>query len=195
MHFEPENLYHIYNRGNNQQTIFHSRENYLYFLNKVHKYISPRCAILAWCLMPNHFHFLVHTDEDSCMPLAKAVIQTQHLTEGIRLLLSSYSKGINKQRQKTGNLFQQKTKAKCIDDDEKNYDITAFHYIHQNSIRAGLVQKIEEYEFSSFPDYIKIRNGSLCNKVLAYKLLDLNDATLYAESYQMLEANLIDKIF
>ena len=57
------------------------------------------------------------------------------------------------------------------------------------------MQKIEEYEFSSFPDYIKIRNGSLCNKVLAYKLLDLNDATLYAESYQMLDANLIDKIF
>jgi len=77
----------------------------------------------------------------------------------------------------------------------KIYDITAFHYIHQNSIRAGLVQKIEEYEFSSFPDYIKIRNGSLCNKVLAYKLLDLNDATLYAESYQLLDANLIDKIF
>jgi hypothetical protein len=59
-------------------------------------------------------------------------------------------KGINKQRQKTGNLFQQKTKAKCIDDDEKNYDITAFHYIHQNSIRAGLVQKKKSMNFLRF---------------------------------------------
>ncbi len=129
------------------------------------------------------------------MPLAKAVNSNPTFNRRDTVVIKSYSKGINKQRQKTGNLFQQKTKAQCIDDDEKNYDIPAFHYIHQNSIRAGLVQKIEEYELSSFPDYIKTRNGSLCNKVLAYKLLNLNDATLYAKSYQMLDANFIGKIF
>jgi REP element-mobilizing transposase RayT len=195
MHFEPGSLYHIYNRGNNQQFIYHNRENYLYFLNKVHQYITPRCSILAWCLMPNHFHFLVHTDERSCTPVPKILIPSQHLTEGIRLLLSSYSKGINNQQQTTGNVFQQKTKAKCINEGENQYDIIAFHYIHQNPKRAGLVIKMEEYEFSSFPDYLKMRNGALCNKKLAYKLLELNDATLYTDSYQMLEGNIIDKIF
>lgn len=195
MHFEPGNLYHIYNRGNNQQIIYHNRENYLHFLNKVHKYIRPRCDVLAWCLMPTHFHFLVHTDERSWTQVSKTVIPTQQLTEGIRLLLSSYSKGINKQQHTTGNIFQQKTKAKCLNEGGNNYDIIAFHYIHQNPWKAGLVQKIEDYEFSSFPDYIKMRNGALCNKILAYKLLDLNDATLYEESYKMLEANIIQKIF
>ncbi len=68
------------------------------------------------------------------MPLAKAVNSNPTFNRRDTVVIKSYSKGINKQRQKTGNLFQQKTKAKCIDDDEKNYDIAAFHYIHQNSI-------------------------------------------------------------
>ncbi len=195
MHFEPGNLYHIYNRGNNRQEIYNNRENYLYFVAKMQKYLKPRCSLLAWCLMPNHFHFLVHADAHSCTAVPKSLIPSQHLTEGIRLLLSSFSKGINKQQHKTGNVFQQKTKAKCISDGKGVYDIIAFHYIHQNPLRAALVQKIEQYEFSSFPDYIMLRNGTLCNKRLAYKLLDLRDVTFYADSYKMLDTENISKIF
>jgi len=49
MNFEPGNLYHIYNQGNNRQKIFFSRENYLFFLNKIKKHILPHADILAWC--------------------------------------------------------------------------------------------------------------------------------------------------
>ncbi len=58
-------IYHIYNRGNNKRPIFFSDENYLYFLKGMQKTIALSCDILSWCLMPNHFHFLIHANSDS----------------------------------------------------------------------------------------------------------------------------------
>jgi len=60
MNFETGNLYHIYNQGNNRQKIFFSRENYLFFLNKIKTHILPHADIVAWCLLPNHFHLMVY---------------------------------------------------------------------------------------------------------------------------------------
>src|SRR5689334_25089416 len=121
MHFQSETIYHIYNRGNQQQTIFFNRNNYLYFLEKVKKYISPYCDLLCWCLMPNHFHFLVNANEKSVEPIPNATIPIQKMSEGIRLLLSSYAKGLQKQTGVKGNLFQQKTKAKPVSENNVNY--------------------------------------------------------------------------
>jgi putative transposase len=99
------------------------------------------------------------------------------LSEGIRLLLSSYTKGINKQENRTGNLIQQKTKSKCVYDasnfDEKGYAETCFYYIHQNPLRAGITHKIEDWYYSSYRDYAGLRNGTLCNQRLAKQILDL----------------------
>ena len=91
MQFEASNLYHIYNRGNNKQPIFFNRDNYLYFLTKVKRYIVPACDILAWCLMPNHFHFLIHANTDTEKIIKETPLKINALTEGIRLLLSSYT--------------------------------------------------------------------------------------------------------
>ena len=55
----PGNFYHVLNRGNNQENIFLTDDNYRYFLKKWEKYILPYTEILAYCLMPNHFHFLI----------------------------------------------------------------------------------------------------------------------------------------
>jgi len=63
MQFEKGHLYHIYNQGNNRQKIFFERENYLFFLNKIRTSILPYADILAWCLMPNHFHLMVLVNE------------------------------------------------------------------------------------------------------------------------------------
>ncbi len=59
MNFNEKEIYHIYNRGNNSQLIFFEKENYNHFLRLVKKFLLPNCEILAWCLMPNHFHFLI----------------------------------------------------------------------------------------------------------------------------------------
>ena len=60
MYFESNHIYHIYNRGNNSQNIFFTRDNYLFFLEKIRKHILPYADVLAWCLMPNHFHLMVY---------------------------------------------------------------------------------------------------------------------------------------
>jgi len=107
-------IYHIYNRGNNQQTIFFSQENYFYFLRKCHKYIKPVSEIFAWSLMPNHFHFLIEVTDKSLEPVKVGGIIMPSIANGFRLLQSSYAKGVNIQLNRTGNLFQQKTKSKFI---------------------------------------------------------------------------------
>ncbi|HEV8080947.1 MAG TPA: transposase [Chitinophagaceae bacterium] len=208
MHFIEGEIYHIYNRGNQKQTIFYSRDNYIFFLEKVKKFISSRCNILSWSLMPNHFHFLIKATGISVMPIPKAIIPTQDLTEGIRLLLSSYTKGLNKQLNLTGNLFQQKTRAKCTSlvaaskvsdtfkvSDTLDYSTIAFHYIHQNAWKAGLVTKIEDWEFSSFRDYCGLRNGNLCNKEIAFQELNINKETIYNDSYNSINHTELKMIF
>jgi len=59
MNLEENVLYHYFNQGNNQVKIFFANKNYNYLLNKVKKYCLPHLDIIAFCLMPNHFHFLV----------------------------------------------------------------------------------------------------------------------------------------
>lgn len=150
--------------------------------------------------MPNHFHFLVHTTALSIYPVKRSILPTQNLIEGIRLLLGSYTKGINKQLGLTGNLFQQKTKAKCVSKvsdtlRSKDYSLTAFHYIHQNPLRVKLVARMEDWEFSSFRDYAGLRNGSLCNKQMALGYLDLDVSRFYTDSYAAIPEEWVEKIF
>ncbi|OYT14943.1 MAG: hypothetical protein B7C24_15660 [Bacteroidetes bacterium 4572_77] len=59
MQFEKGYIYHIYNQGNNREKLFYNRAHYLFFLRKVNTYILPYADVLAWCLMPNHFHLMV----------------------------------------------------------------------------------------------------------------------------------------
>jgi Transposase and inactivated derivatives len=127
MIFEEENLYHIYNQGNNRQSIFFSRDNYLFFLKKVREYILPHADILAWCLMPNHFHLMVylHTlvidvDADSDgFTQSETVTKHKQLKQrdfnaSIGLMLRSYTRAINKQEDMSGSLFRSSTKAQCL---------------------------------------------------------------------------------
>lgn len=194
MEFFEHELYHIYNRGNNKQPIFFKPDNYLYFLKKVRTFLLPHCDILAYCLMPNHFHFLINTTSRTTITKQIANTEKNVLSEGIRLLLSSYTQAINKQNTTTGSLFQQNTKAKPIVKGNNPYDLLCFHYIHQNPFRANLVTKMEDWEYSSFRDYCGIRNGTLCNQELAIKLLGINKDTFYEDSYKLIDDNNL-KIF
>jgi putative transposase len=56
--------YHVYNRGNNRENLFREADNYEHFLRLYDKYICPVAETFAWCLMPNHFHLLIHVKEE-----------------------------------------------------------------------------------------------------------------------------------
>ena len=145
--------------------------------------------------MPNHFHFLIHATIDTIKAVKKVPIEINALTEGIRLLLSTYTQGFNKQNNLTGNLFQQKTKFKCITKGDANYGYTTFQYTHQNPLKANLVTRLEDWEFSSFQDYAGLRNGDLCNKELTYSLFGLDQQSFLSNSYKELPDDLLKKIF
>ncbi len=68
-------------------------------------------------------------------------------------------------------MFQQNSKSQELMNDEQLF--TCFHYIHQNPLKAGLVNTLEDWEYSSYKDYAGLRDGTFCNKELAYSIIDL----------------------
>jgi putative transposase len=92
----------------------------------------------------------------------------QEFAYRIGIMLSSYTQAINKQNNTTGSLFQQKTKVKILcdynDSKKDSYLEDCFFYIHNNPVAAGLVKHINEWPYSSYPDYVKLRNGNLCKQ-------------------------------
>jgi putative transposase len=173
MHFSGNEFYHIYNRGNNKQTIFFNQANYLFFLRKVRLQLLPVAKIVSYCLMPNHFHFMIMATSNSVSERKSFGGKgMQELSYRIGILLSSYSQAINKQNATTGSLFQQKTKCKIlreeINGEQESYLETCFFYIHQNPVKAGIVTELKDWPYSSYADYAGLRNGTLCNKELFY---------------------------
>ncbi len=151
--------YHIYNRGNHRQDVFLEKADYIGYLERLRKYKEKhKISIICYCLMPNHFHLLVRQDGQS--PLYKF----------IHSLHTSYSMYFNRKYDKVGHLFQNRFKQKEITDDKYLLQLSA--YIHLNPLTAGLVDKLEDYQWSSYLDYINLRQGTLCKKDLA--LLDIS---------------------
>ena len=118
MHFTPEDIYHVYNRGNDKKTIFFNDNNYNFFLKKVRDEWTKYCEILAYTLMPNHFHFMLKPNAEACenIILGNKSTHMQNFSKTIGKTLSSYTQAINIQNGTTGNLFQKKTKCKCLSD-------------------------------------------------------------------------------
>jgi len=195
MNIIANETYHIYNQGNNRERIFHEDADYIEFLKLFRKYVLPNCETLAYCLMPNHFHFLIQATELSAKNKLVGNLNLCELSNGYRLLQSNYAQYINKKKGRTGSLFRQKTKAKSLQDGHKNYGFIAFHYIHQNPLRAGLVQQLEDWYFSSFPDYAGRRNGTICNRELAFDLIGLDKENFINEACKHIDGNKIKKIF
>lgn len=128
--------------------------------------------------MPNHFHFLIYVpyqvDSSADSKSTNELEGGKSITAAIAIILRSYTRAINKQRGWTGSLFQQRTKSKNLSDGHKNYAVTCFHYIHQNPCKAGLSREMTGWEFNSYLDYAGLRNGTLCDKEIAYTFLNIS---------------------
>lgn len=164
MGFCADSFFHVFNRGINKQKIFFNEENYHYFCNKIEKHLAPHCDILAYCLMPNHFHLLISTNENA-----------HEVSNGLRTLLSSYTRGINQQEKRVGSLFQQNTKKKIIKvDDNGSYLKRVFDYIHNNPVNAKLCISAEDWSFSSYNEYTRKRyaNYRVCNTSITQNYID-----------------------
>lgn len=150
----------------------------------------PVCDILAWCLMPNHFHLMIVANKKTIKQAEKRKTVVSQFSENLRIVLSQYTKAINKQRNLSGSLFRQNTKSKCLYQKNTNkYAVACFHYIHRNPFDAQLVSSISDWEFSSFNDYNGKRNGSLCNKKLAEDIINYDVSNLEFQTLNSAKRN------
>ncbi|NBC07929.1 MAG: hypothetical protein GVY26_12120 [Bacteroidetes bacterium] len=139
MDFYPNQLFHIYNQGNNRQRIFFTDDNYKFFLWKMRAHLLPFGDLVAYCLMPNHFHWLffvrqinvnkaIYSAHASKVQAQRRVEQghppkqqkrvessqeIMSLNKAIGILQSSYTRAINEQLpDRSGSLFRKPCQAK-----------------------------------------------------------------------------------
>jgi putative transposase len=151
----PGEIYHVYNRGVDKKTIFHTDKDYWRFIEKMVE-LKQKCPIdmLAYCLMPNHFHLLVRVVQPQGLP------QPQGSTNFLHRLFTSYAKYYDYYNEKhSGHVFEGRYKSKHVNDDE--YYLKLCGYIHHNPVKKKLVKKPEEWPYSSYAALIGKRNDGI----------------------------------
>lgn len=140
--------------------------------------------IIAYCPMPTHLHLILKQLEDN------------GISNFMSRVLNSYSRYFNIKHERTGPLFEGRFKSVCIKDDIQLLHTT--RYLHLNATSAGLVDKPEDWQFSSYGEYIGTSNRNICNlSVLPdfspekYKQF-VNDQKSYQQSLQIIKNLMID---
>ena len=141
-------IYHVMLRGINRQNIFEDSDDYFKFIKLLHQSVHPKdelglelpplCLYYAYCLMPNHVHLLIRESQES-------------IASVIKRIAIAYASYFNRKYERIGHLFQDRFKSETVDD--MAYFITLIRYIHQNPLAAGIIQKVEDYAWSSWTDY------------------------------------------
>ena len=163
--------YHIFNRGVAKMDIFKNSYDFQRFLKTMLYYqiLGPKprfslftpttntldknkkiVEIICYCLMPNHFHFLLKQLIDG------------GITEFISKLSNSFTKYFNTKRRRVGPLLQGEFKSVLIESNEQLLHLS--RYIHLNPSVSGLVENLEEYPYSSYPEYIGLNTQQICTK-------------------------------
>jgi len=137
----PDKYYHIYNRGNNREKLFYHSGDYFFFLAKYKEYVVPFSETFAFCLLPNHFHFLIKTRNELSSP--QSVVSNQ-----LRKLFICYTKRINFMQNRTGGLFTKNYQRILIENEE--YLTRLVRYIHKNPVKHGIQIDFESYPYSSY---------------------------------------------
>ena len=136
--------YHIYNRAVSKNLLFREEHNSHFFLSKVERYILQEAELHAYCLMPNHYHFILK-------------LTSEQISIAMQRTALSYAKSYNLVYRQKGHLFQGRFQRIHITD--LNYLLHLSRYIHLNPVKAQLVQNAEDWEYSSYQEYIGIRSS------------------------------------
>jgi REP element-mobilizing transposase RayT len=134
-------VYHVICRGNNRQVIFHDDEDHTAYLKKLFSYCQEKDVhLLCYCLLSNHVHLLLETPQGN-------------LSRMMQAFQTSYTVSWNHRRRSTGHVFEQRYKAFLVDRD--NYLVQVSRYIHLNPVAARLVERPQDYRWSSYRAYLR----------------------------------------
>jgi len=148
--------FHVYNRAVGNDKLFFKVENYQYFLSRVKFYLANFIDVYAFCLLPNHFHFLIRINEEDPNLVSKQ----------FRRLFVSYAMAVNTQEKRKGNLFIKNFKRRWITDER--YLLSVIRYIHLNPVHHKLTKDYRNYKYSSY-------KSLLSNKPTIIKRKDVLD--------------------
>lgn len=143
-----ETTYHIYNRGNNGETIFRQDRNYRYFLKKYLKHFHPMAETFAYCLLPNHFHFVVRIRTQAQIETLWQNGQPPTPSQAFGNLCNGYAKAINKQYGRTGSLMENPFHRIPVTTDA--YFTNLIAYVHRNPQKHGIVKDFRDWPYSSY---------------------------------------------
>lgn len=167
-----DNFYHVYNVTVGNEKAFLEKRNYHFFLDKLKKYISPICDVYAYCLIPNHYHLLIKikTEKEinnyknelieSQKIKGKFETESEFIVQQFSRMNNSYTKAFNITYNRKGKLFLQSFKRKEVDGND--YFTKLIHYIHSNPVHHKLVNKIDDWEFSSYNSLVSDKYSLLC---------------------------------
>lgn len=165
---ESDYIYHIYNRGINGCNLFYEERNYIFFLEKYAKYASPVMDTLAYCLLGNHFHILVHikSEEERTQlrekPSPKGKYITLEPSRQLGHLFNTYANSFNKKYSRTGSLFEEGFERIKVDSD--NYLTTLIDYIHKNPVKHRFTNDFTDYKWSSYHSHLSEKTTKLDRK-------------------------------
>lgn len=168
--FAENEIYHVFNRGVEKRIIFQDEKDYRIFIYYLFIYLSPldiaislypnlplrlqaknlhkEVELLSFALMPNHFHFLLKQNTpDGIIKLMKQ-------------LTNAYTLYFNQRYKRVGGLVQGRYKAVRIETDEQLIHVS--RYIHLNPVVASIVKLPEEYQWSSYCEFIYEKNEKIC---------------------------------
>jgi len=136
----PDAWYYLLNRGKRGEEVFSEKGDYLSFIDLLREAVDLwRVRIAAYCLMSNHYHLLIQTPE-------------ANLSRCMRHLNGIYTQRFNRYHHCGGQLFRGRYRAVLID--AEGYLLELVRYIHRNPLRAGLVDRLDEYSLSSHKGYV-----------------------------------------
>lgn len=185
--------YHLYNRGNNRQPVFYERDNYLYFLSGMRKYLLESVDILAYVLMPTHYHLLVQVRPQTLNPQTSEVsnLQTSEVSETSEVSVTEVSEAevsaaeVSAETSRAVSHAIQMLTISYTKAVNKRYERVGslfqgqFQaklvkndaqlqalcvYIHANPVKDGLVELPEDWEYSNYLEWMNLRNGNLVSR-------------------------------
>ena len=132
--------YHVMNRGKRGENVFTTKEDYLSFVKLLEELDEVfNIKVAAYCLMPNHYHLLIQTPD-------------ANLSRSMRHLNGVYTQRYNRRHGFDGPLFRGRYKSILVETD--SYALELVRYIHRNPLKAGIVEGLDKYQWSTHKAYL-----------------------------------------
>lgn len=189
---EPGEIYHLYNHANGFENLFKQPEDYEIFLSKVVRNTAPVARYYAYCLMPNHYHFLLRIrEEEEIYKLIRNNDLSKKISRSFANAFAGYTLAMNNKYDRYGSLFTQNMRNRPVLN-ELDFCGTV-HYIHANPVHHGFSSGIEKWPYSSYNNIVQNDSHWLDTKSVLEHFGDLHEFLQYHK--KPIELKLKEKVY